>query len=161
MEKELSEESEQRKLVMPTGQFVYMWKIDKWQQKVDNVENEMCLKSNSFYVDPGYHMFIRAYPCSQHISSDRGGKGLGLFLSPTTGDFDAHVDWPFSKSFTLSVVDQQPGGQDSTSPPLQGVGFASPTSNGLGWKCFITHEKLKTRCYIKDDVVLIKLSVKL
>ena len=73
----------------------------------------------------------------------------------------AHVDWPFSKSFTLSVVDQQPGGQDSTSPPFQGVVFASPTSNGLGWKCFITHEKLKTRCYIKDDAVLIKLSVKL
>ena len=139
VQKELSEESEQRKLVMPTGQFVYMWKIDKWQQKVDNVENEMCLKSNSFYVDPGYHMFIRAYPCSQHTSSDRGDKGLGLFLSPTTGDFDAHVVWPFSKSFTLSVVDQQPGGQDSTSPPFQGVGFASPTSNGLGWKCFITH----------------------
>ena len=140
VEKELSEESEQRKLVMPTGQFVYMWKIDKWQLKV-------------------------AYPCSLHTSSDLGGNELGLFLSPTTGDFDAHVDWPFSKSFTLSVVDQQLGGQDisiSTSPHSQdqrNLYCASPTISGLGWKSFGTHEKLKTRCYIKDDAVLIKLSV--
>ena len=167
VEKELSEESEQRKLVMPTGQFVYIWKIDKWQQKVDNAKEERLLESNAFYIDPGYHMFIKAYPCSLHTSSDLGGNELGLFLSPTTGDFDAHVDWPFCKSFTLSVVDQQLGGQDisiSTSPHSQdqrNLYCASPTSSGLGWKSFGTHEKLKTRCYIKDDAVLIKLSVKL
>ena len=30
MQRELFEESEQRKLTMPTGEFIYMWKIDKW-----------------------------------------------------------------------------------------------------------------------------------
>ena len=169
VEKELSEESEQRKLVMPPGQFIYMWKIDKWQQKVDKEEEEEnFLKSNAFYVDPGYHMFIKAYPCSQALSSD--GDHLGLFLCPTTGDFDAHMNWPFSKSFTLTVVDQQRNGQNisnTASPPFEsrsaagGHSFAGPNSNGWGCLLFTTHEKLKTRCYIKDDAVLMKLSVQL
>ena len=153
VQRELSEESEQRKLAMPTGQFIYMWKIDKWQQKVDSTEEED-LESNVFYVNPGYHMYINA-------STD--GDYLSLFLCPTDGNFDSHVDWPFRKSFTLSVVDQQPDGQNishSASPSFED-GFTDATDSGLGWSEFVTHEELKTRCYIKDDVVLIKLSVEL
>ena len=155
VQRELSEESEQRKLAMPTGQFIYMWKIDKWQQKVDSTEEENPPKSNAFYVNPGYHMYISARPCT--------GDYLSLFLCPTDGNFDSGVDWPFRKSFTLSVVDQQPDGQNishAASPPFQD-GFTDATDSGLGWSEFVTHEELKTRCYIKDDVVLIKLSVEL
>ena len=145
VERELSDESEQRKLVMPTGQFVYMWKIDKWQQKVDNAKEGCLLESNAFYVDPGCHMVIKACPCGKRASNNHH---LVLFLCPTTGDFDARVDWPFSKAFTLSVVDQQldahaQGISVTASPPFKGLLVAGPTSKGLGVQRFTTHEKLK------------------
>ena len=150
-------ESEQRKLAMPTGQFIYMWKIDDWQHEVDT-EKEM-LQSSLFSVDPGYHMAIVAYPCGDDDSDNH----LSLFLCPAIGDFDSELNWPFAKSFTLSVVDQQLDGQNisKTSGPLLRFGFDGPNDIGYGWSSFATHEELKTRCYIKDDAVLIKLSVQL
>ena len=152
----LSEEREQRKLAMPTGQFIYMWKIYDWQQKVDD---KKWFGSSVFYVDPGYHMFILAFPCNEDGSSNH----LSLFLRPVNGDFDSQLNWPYTKSFTLSVVDQQLDGQNisKASSPLLRSGFSDPDDGGDGWSQFATHEELKTRCYIKDDAVLIKLSVKL
>ena len=169
VEQELSEESEQRKLVMPTGQFIYMWKIDKWQQKVEAEGRiEASIDSKTFCVDPGYHMFITAYPCGEDADSDGDGDHLGLFLCPTKGDFDAHVNWPFTKPFTFSIVDQQLEGRNisaTASPPfnnrLGDPSLAGPTDVGFGWSQFTSHERLRTRCYIKDDTVLIQLSVTL
>jgi TNF receptor-associated factor 4 len=172
MERELSDESKQRKLGMPPGQFIYTWKIDNWQQRVDNSEVNNLITSRPFYVDPGYRMVIKAYLGGQrdeHFVSDIGVIGLYLCLDCSLDD---QVNRPFSRSFTLAVVDQQLDGQDISKtassrsasryiagPTSSRAGW--PSSRGAGWASFASYEQLHTRHYVKEDTVIIRLSVKL
>ena len=88
VKQELSEESEQRKLVMPASST-----CGRWQQIVETARHtEVLIDSKAFYVDPGYHMFIAACPCGEGADSNSDGDHFGLFLRPTKGNFDAHVN---------------------------------------------------------------------
>jgi hypothetical protein len=80
--------------------FIHKWRIDGWSEKllaatrenkpVDNI------KSDSFYVYPGYHLYLGAYPngCDPKI-----GSRLSVFLFVVEGLFDAKVKWPFPYSY--------------------------------------------------------------
>ena len=105
-----------------------------------------------------YCLYLKAYP-SGNVANETGY--VSLFLAPTPSKHDGQMKWPFSQSFSLSIVDQQPQGKDwkiDYSPPY-GSFFDSPTSNGWGDQKFISHEKLSNHCYIKNDSVVVKVMV--
>ena len=140
--------------------FVHTWRIENWSQKIleDKAGVRECTTSNSFYVPPGYHLYLGAYP-------DRNASShLGVFLFARKGDFDGSIKWPFPFSFTLELVDQELNGKNISvtysSPYMEGyLDEPAITKGGMGKAELASHKTLETRCYIKDDTIIIKLTI--
>ena len=147
-------------LVKSPESFVHTWRIENWSQKILEAKagvNEYS-NSNPFYVPPGYHLYLRAY--ANHSASSQ----LAIYLHPTEGDFDGVIKWPFPFSFTLELVDQQPDRRNISfkcSPPY-GEGYLEKpaiSKGGYGVSRMASYKTLEKHCYIKDDTIIIKLTV--
>ena len=147
----------------PPDLFVHTWKIENWSQKVLEAKGGIkeFIATNPFYVPPGYHLYLRAY--ADELFDDV--SHLGVFLFATEGDFDGSIKWPLPFSFTVEIVDQQPDGKNSSakwSPPYVGALEDPATVSevvGFGPVELVSHDTLWRRCYIKDDAIIIKLTV--
>ena len=146
--------------------FVHTWTIKNWSQEIlkANAGVKDFIASNPFCVPPGYHLYLRAYT-NELVIDDI--SYLGVFLFATKGDFDGSIKWPFPFSFTVEIVDQQPSGKNSSakwSPPYVGALEDPATVSevvGFGPVELVSHDTLWRRCYIKDDAIIIKLTVHL
>ncbi|XP_062519287.1 TNF receptor-associated factor 6-like [Corticium candelabrum] len=152
----ISRESHRRCLsLLPqiSEKFLFTWTINNWHEKMRALNN-YALFSNPFYVPPGYHLYLKAYPNGGNAYS-RGY--LGLYLFSTEGDFDNEVKWPFPFSCDFELVDQQVDRRRSIcmeiSPPYP------PLHDGYGYREIVSHDRLKSRCYIKNNAICIKLHV--
>lgn len=114
--------------------------------------------SQPFYVDPGYHFTVDAYP---NGVGKRDTGYLGVFLRAVEGVYDSQIKWPFLRPFTIEVIDQQPNGTDivdASSPPY-GNALTKPNSVACGAWSIASHGQLGSLCYIKDDAILIRVTV--
>ncbi|XP_062518468.1 TNF receptor-associated factor 6-like [Corticium candelabrum] len=143
-------------------QFLFTWTIDNWQEKMQLSRKAASVTegttSSSFYVYPGYHLYIGAYPNGINASCR---DYLSLFLFPRIGDFDSIVSWPFPYSLAIELVDQQVGGENifhRALPHERGL-QPSKSKQGRGFSRFVSRHTLRSRCYIKDDSICIKLHV--
>jgi hypothetical protein len=149
--------------------FTVHWDINNWRETLETAKQEdsYSIISRPYYIDrPGYKVCLQAYPNGYQ----RGASThLSLFLKIMRGSCDDQLVWPYPLMYTITVVDQQPGGKDvsrSQDPPISSAGAASsfrkPTSEsnvGWGWHEFISHEVLTTRCYTKDGTVRVRLDI--
>ena len=147
--------------VNPPDSFVHKWRIENWSQKILEAKAgvEKYTDSSPFYVPPGYHLYLKA-----GISQVDDDSHLGIYLCVTTGDFDGSIKWPFPFSVTFEVVDQQPDAKNiSHRLPQYQKKLKNPATGGSqkGWGApkMGSLETLETRCYIKDDAIIIKLTV--
>ncbi|XP_062518476.1 TNF receptor-associated factor 4-like [Corticium candelabrum] len=145
------------------NQFLFTWKITNWHQHVKSSTAGKYfmhhISSSSFYVYPGYHMYISAYPNGYDISSK---NYLSVFLFAIEGDLDKAIKWPFPLSFYFELEDQQHGGKSvrhQRSPPYGGALASSTCNSGCGFPKFASHEFMESRRYIKHDSICIKLGV--
>ena len=146
-----------RSLSLPScrpKQFIHTWRIENWSEKT------VAIRSEAFYVYPGYHLYLSAFP--DEVDDD--DPYLGVYLHATTGDFDEIINWPFAFSYDLEVVDQQPDGNNiivTISLPYEDS-LTSPTcKTGCGEGYLASHKTLQSRCYIKDDAITIRLTIHL
>ena len=149
--------------VNPPDSFVHRWRIENWSQKILEAKAGVAtyIDSNPFYISPGYHLYLKA-----SINQSDDDSHLGIYLFAREGDFDGSIKWPFPFSFTLEVVNQQPYGKSIShrcSPPYPKRALQYPATchfqKGCGEPKMGSLETLETRCYIKDDAIIIKLTV--
>ena len=134
----------------PPDSFVHTWRIGNWSQKILEAKAgvRQLVKSNPFYVTPGYHVYLGAYP--DHNA--RSHLAVSLFIKE--GDFDDSIKWPFPFSFTTEVVDQQSDGKNTSHkfPPPYGDALEAPAirkvSKGHGTPRMASHKTLETQSYI-------------
>ena len=82
-------------------------------------------------------------------------------------DHDGMLSWPFKKRLVFSVIDQQDDKQCRIDHievlnPEGEVPFQRPQQDeneGLGYQKLISHSKLRTRRYIKDNTVYIQVQL--
>lgn len=171
MESQHYEELTRRGLSMPSKKpkkYIYIWRIDNWAKEVlaakcDQKSIKDSIGSDGFYVYPGYRLYLRALP-NNVTDIDTAISYLGVFLVATEGKHDKNVVWPFPFSFDLEVVDQQPNGNNifyHMSPPYGSALKHSTSDCGCGTPYLASHDILGTRCYIKDDAILIRLTIHL
>ncbi|XP_038052209.1 TNF receptor-associated factor 6-like [Patiria miniata] len=112
---------------------------------------KLCLRVNFNSPDSGH---------SQHIS---------LFVHFMKGEFDDILEWPFSGTITLSILDQnddtlkrKPISETLVAKP-ELAAFLRPRTNrnhkGFGYMEFAPLEMLTSGAYIKNDSIIIKVRV--
>ncbi|XP_028393154.1 TNF receptor-associated factor 2-like isoform X3 [Dendronephthya gigantea] len=143
----------------------YTWKIANFTRKLaraisDNDYGK--LDSEPFFSSHGYKMKVSVY-----LNEGPGGRSgyMGIYLILVKGDRDGILPWPFTKKTTFILVDQQddiaqrqnveyimvPEGQKEFKRPRQRENI------GYGTDDFIKHSTLRTRLYIRDHAVYIKI----
>ncbi|XP_052057910.1 TNF receptor-associated factor 3-like [Mytilus californianus] len=144
---------------------ILIWKImDFARRKNDAVSGRTySLFSQPFYTGRfGYKMCGRVY-----LNGDGMGKGthLSLFFVVMKGEHDALMPWPFQQNIQMGLLDQQDGSQpvsDSFRPDTSSSSFQRPTTDmntAVGCPMFVSHAKLETRKYLRDDTIFLKIAV--
>ena len=169
VESQLCEELTRRKYSLPpvltASKFVHKWRIENWSEKVIQAKlekpGENLIVSSSFYVYPGYHLYLGVYPVKV-IDDDTFENYVGVYLFPSRGDFDKKLVWPFPFSFEFAIIDQQLAGENVVHqclPPYEDALNLGIGPKGWGKPWFVSHKQLESRHYIKDDSILCELTI--
>ncbi|XP_060067107.1 TNF receptor-associated factor 3-like [Ylistrum balloti] len=144
---------------------VLMWKIrDYRRRKMEAVNGRtLSLYSQPFYTSQyGYKLCGRVY-----LNGDGTGKGayLSFFVVVMKGDFDALLPWPFMLPVTFMLLDQNGTGlheRESFTPNPTSNSFHKPTTEmnvACGVPRFVSHTKLESDTYLKEDIVFLRIVV--
>lgn len=144
---------------------VLIWKIMDYQRRKNDAitGRTYSLFSQPFYTGRfGYKMCGRVY-----LNGDGMGKSshLSLFFVLMKGEHDALMPWPFQQSIQFSLLDQQDNNQpvtDSFRPDTSSSSFQRPTTDmntAVGCPMFVSHAKLETWKYLREDTLFIKIVV--
>ena len=143
----------------------YTLKIVNFTRKLAQAKsNNDCgrIESEPFFTSHGYKMKLWVY--LNEAPSGYAGY-MGVFIILMKSDRDADLPWPFTKRLTFILVDQQddlsqrqniekgfvPEGQDEFKRPRQ------RENKGYGYQNFVKHSTLRTRQYMRDDAVYMKI----
>ena len=123
--------------------------------------------SPAFYTSPnGYKLCLRI----NLNGVDSGlGKHVALYVHMVQGDYDDTLDWPFTGTFTLSILDQSYDVSSrhhisktvNADPSLHS--FQRPTAphnyHGYGYEEFASLEQICEPGYIKNNTMLVKFEI--
>ncbi|XP_062508323.1 TNF receptor-associated factor 6-like [Corticium candelabrum] len=169
VESQLCEELIRRKYSLPpvstASKFVHKWRLENWSEKVIQAKlkkpGEKVFRTSSFYVYPGYHLYVGVYPVDV-IDDNTFENYVGVYLYPSHGDFDEKLVWPFPFSFDFAIIDQQLTGVNVVHqclPPYKNALNIGIGTEGWGNASVVSHKRLESRHYIKDDSILCKLTI--
>ena len=141
----------------------FTWRIDGFSEVLRKAKSgeETRIDSSPFYRC-GYKCKIGMVP--NGLSSGKNTH-LPVYLIIMKGEYDATLTWPFDKTFTFTLIDQQENEHNrenivmslTSDPKLSS--FARPVkeeNDGCGFTKFVSHEKLQTRRYIVDDTIFVQ-----
>ena len=140
-------------------------------QKISNFENKLA-SENIIQSEPFFSSYY-GYKMRLSIHLDEGSSGftgyMGVYIILMRSDHDGMLPWPFKETLAFSVIDQQDDKQCRIDhvkvlAPEGQVQFQRPQEDqneGLGYLNFISHSKLRTRKYIKDNTVYIQVQVQI
>ena len=145
----------------------YTWKIANFTRKLAQAKSSNDCGDNEsepFFSSHGYRMKVSA----NLNEGPNGSTGyMGIYIHLMKSDRDDSLPWPFTKRYTFVLVDQQddPGQRQNIThfgvPNGQKV-FNRPRQRGNGgWgnDQFVKHSTLRTRQYIRDYAVYIKVFI--
>ena len=142
---------------------VYTWKIGGFQEILRRAKtgDNVCIYSDPFYIgECGYKFRMSLNP-----NGDGEGKNthLSLFLANIEGEYDAILQWPYTKRVTLKLIHQQGNLKDTrtVSRSLAETGkWRSRPVKGKdcyrGFSKFVSHDELQKRAYIVDDTIFVQ-----
>ena len=142
----------------------FVWKISGFNGLLKSAKKGINtdVESSPFFTGPvGYKLYVYMYP-----NGDADGKNthLSVYVSLLKGKYDAILPWPFSKTVTFTLIDQQENELHANNfvvtltPGPANDCFARPldSNDGYGFSRFISHQELRTRRYIVDDTLFLK-----
>lgn len=150
----------------------YMWKIEEFRDLFRDArrsrEREYTLDSCYFFDGPnGYKMMASLHP---YGNGEGKNTHLSVFCFLVRGKYDAVLPWPFQKTVTFTLIDQETGETHGSNLvrkiyaanyPNSKI-FARPKrerNNGFGFPKFISHDDLFEGSYIVNDTIFLKIQV--
>ena len=157
----------QRSLPQQEPEADYTLKITNFTRKLAQAKSENDfgeIESEPFFSSHGYKMKLLVF-LNEAPSGYAGYMGVYLILMKS--DRDGTLAWPFTKRYTFVLVDQQDDFSQRQSIELAMVpdgeeAFKRPRkreNGGWGNPQFVKHSTLRTRQYIRDHTVYIKILV--
>uniref|UniRef100_A0AAU6MX98 Tumor necrosis factor receptor-related factor 4 n=1 Tax=Argopecten purpuratus TaxID=228297 RepID=A0AAU6MX98_ARGPU len=148
----------------------FIWRITNYKQKfLESVYKSVEIVSEPFYTSRyGYKMVASVF-----LNGNGAGenKNLSVYIKLLPGDYDNLLDWPFALPISFCLFDQcsSPDKRcnitESFTPDPTWKHFQKPLKDadkdtlGFGYPKFVCHEVLKSKDYIKDDCIVIKVKV--
>ncbi len=142
----------------------FVWKIPEVRRRRNEAKagKTISLYSAPFYTSRhGYKLCLRLY-----MDGDGSGKGshLSFFLTLMRGEYDALLPWPFRRTVTLMLQDQdrQQDIVQSFRPEPTSSSFQRPRSEmnvASGCPTFAPLSVLNNSSYVKDDAIFFKCKI--
>jgi hypothetical protein len=145
----------------------YTLKIANFTRKLAQAKsNNDCgdIESEPFFSSHGYKMILEV----NLNEGPRGDSGyMGVYICLMKSDRDGALPWPFTKPYTFVLVDQQDDLSQRknitySAVPEGEINFKRPRQRenlGRGFSQFVKHSTLRTRQYIRDHAVYIKVII--
>ncbi|XP_027041482.1 TNF receptor-associated factor 5-like [Pocillopora damicornis] len=150
----------------------FLWRIDGFSEILKQAKNEgkERIYSDPFYTKTetdgfGYKLRVFIYP-----NGIGNGKNthMSVFITIMKGEYDAILPWHFNKKVKLTLIDQDddPEERENETKEVEGrniPSFSRPTTEentGIGFDCFVSHEKLKSQHYIVDDTLFLQVEIR-
>ena len=144
----------------------FTWKITSYSEALRKAKSgkEILLTSSTFY-SCGYKCKLKFFP-----NGNAEGKNthLSFFLVIIKGEYDAMLTWPFHKKVTMTLIDQQEKAKDRENIAMSFIttdcseSYWRPVDDetiGVGYRRFVSHEKLQERRYIVHDTIFIQIRI--
>ena len=150
------------------GDNTFTWKIKNFENVLTQAKSgsKIEIVSEPFYMH-GYKLKLLLYP---NGNGDGYNTHLSLYVAVMKGEYDAILAWPIQKKITFTMIDQQENPAERrnvilefTADPTHVQNFARPITNeniGRGYYNFVSHEELRTRRFVVDDVIFIQIQVR-
>ena len=164
-EKQVNEAIESKVMQMKKAKS-FMWKIQNFSEVLRKAKEfggfHSILKSDPFYTEScGYKMQLLLYP-----NGDASGVNthISVFHCVIKGEYDALLSWPLSTAVKITLIDQPRNffHQDPVDLCFTHKVNERPNENSncsLGSPQFVSHEKLKTRRYLVDDTLFLRVVI--
>ncbi len=153
---------------LPQSEADYTLKIVNFTTKLARAKSDNdygVIESEPFFTSHGYKMKLLVY--LNHAPSGYAGY-MGVYILLMKSDRDGILAWPFTKRCTFVLVDQQddlsqrqnvkkgfvPNGEEEFKRPTQ-----RQNNKGRGYQNFVKYSTLRTRQYMEDDTVYIKIFI--
>ena len=152
-------------LKLKEGSQPFVWKIECFREMLKAAKRgrDTIISSGRFFTGPnGYKLALDMYP---NGTGEGKNTHISVYLTIARGKYDAVLPWPFRKTVTFTLIDQEKNlmhkknyvmalGKERTSDA-----FARPVTDcniGYGFPTFISHQELRRRCFIEDDTLFLQ-----
>ena len=160
-EKQVNEAVESKVMQMKKAKSA-MWKIQGFSELLREAKQGIyqMLKSDPFYTEScGYKMQLSFLP-----NGDRSGENThaSVYLCVIPGEYDALLSWPFITAVKFTLIDQQrffPQNVDCCFTHRVNERPKENSNCSLGTSEFVSHAKLKTRRYLVDDTLFLRVVI--
>jgi TNF receptor-associated factor 4 len=115
--------------------------------------------------------FIWHLQASLFLNGNGSGEGchVSVYIKILPGEYDALLKWPFAHTVSFTLYDQSVNPDkacnivESFIPDPTWENFQRPSREpdalGFGFPRFVSHEMLKKRQFVKDDLFFLKVRV--
>ncbi|CAH3026912.1 unnamed protein product, partial [Porites evermanni] len=143
----------------------FVWKISGFNRLFKSAKKGINtdVESSPFFTGPvGYKLCVSIYPNGY---GDGKNTHFSVYICLLKGKYDAILPWPFTKTVTFTLIDQQENELNANNfamfftPNPANASFARPVqdcNDEWGFCRFISHEQLRSRRYIVDDTLFLK-----
>ncbi|XP_064619691.1 TNF receptor-associated factor 4-like isoform X2 [Lineus longissimus] len=148
---------------------VFIWKVTDYKLKLAEARSKLGLEimSEPFYTSRyGYKLIASAF-----LNGNGSGEGkyFSLYIKLLPGEYDTLLEWPFKLPVSFFLIDQtskldsRTDIMESFVPDPSWKHFQKPgkedNSLGFGYPKFVPHETIRTRHYLKEDSLFVKIEV--
>lgn len=144
-----------------------LWKITNWEARMNEAKRKESLEliSPTFYTSQyGYKLQVSVFPFGNGPGLD---THMSVFIKILPGEYDALLKWPFDQKVTFTLFEQslehdnvQGGIAENFIPDPTWKNFQKPSESvgelGFGFPCFVSHETLARRPFVRNDTVFLR-----
>lgn len=148
---------------------VLVWRITEWASKMAEAK----CKDGVELVSPIFYTSQYGYKLQASLFLNGNGAGeathMSVYIKILPGEYDAILRWPFAHSVAFTLFDQSSNPDracnivESFVPDPTWKNFQRPSKEpdtlGFGFPRFVSHEMLKKRNFVKDDVMFLRVKV--
>ena len=166
----MSKVKEQSEQIERMNYAPFVWKIPNFEAVYDRAvagEEEVILSEPFYLSKNGYKLRIKLMPnggSTLHPAAHRFYKGyLSLHIKVVPGEYDSVLQWPITEKVRVTLINQDPLDTGKNISNVIDFKTRNPPCHrpliendlGYGSAGFLEQKNLRTRSYVKNNIIFI------